>query len=263
MRKLGVREAFSRAAPYYDTYADVQRQAGLILADYLPEIAPCSILELGCATGSYTLSLLEAFPAAEILALDFSAALLAIAEKKLSGFPHIRFLCTEGDEFLRTSPRTFDLITANATLQWFANLPITIAHMAKRTAAGGVMLASLFGPRTFYELGAALAAVYGDHPPLPAALFPGKEALLAMLTPCYTGVELDERTVQRTYSSTLELLRHIRRTGTTGGRRQGQVFTPTRLHMLDDWFQHEYGGCTVTYQIFFIRARKRNLSDGQ
>ncbi len=257
MEKLGVREAFSRAAPYYDTYADVQRQAGHNLADYFPKIAPRSILELGCATGSYTLSLIEAFPAAEILALDFSAALLAIAEKKLSGFPHLRFLCSEGEEFLRTSSRTFDLITANATLQWFSNLPITLTRMAERTVADGVMLASLFGPRTFYELSAALAAVYGDPPPLPAALFPGKDALRSMLTPCYAGVEIDERTMQRTYSSTLELLRHIKRTGTTGGRRQGQVFTPSRLQRMDDWFQHEYGGCTVTYQIFFIRARKR------
>ncbi len=263
MGKLGVREAFSRAAPSYDTYADVQRQAGLNLADYFPEIAPRSILEIGCATGSFTLSLLEAFPAAEILAIDFSAALLAIAEKKLSGFPHIRFLCTDGEEFLRTTSRTFDLITANATLQWFSNLPITLARMAERTAASGVVLASLFGPRTFYELGAALAAVYGDPPPLPAALFPEKDALRAMLTPCYTEVELDEKTIQRTYSSTLELLRHIRNTGTTGGRRRGLVFTPSRLQRMDDWLQNEYGGCTVTYQIFFIRARKRGLSAGQ
>ncbi|MEB3887491.1 class I SAM-dependent methyltransferase [Lyngbya sp. CCY1209] len=54
------------------------RQAGIDAID----VRPRRILDLGCGTGSTTLLLKKAFPAAEVIGLDLSPEMLAVAETK-------------------------------------------------------------------------------------------------------------------------------------------------------------------------------------
>lgn len=60
-----------------------------------PKDAPLRILEVGCGTGSNLVRLARRFPQAEIVGIDLSADMLAIARKKLKPF-HGRVTTVQG-----------------------------------------------------------------------------------------------------------------------------------------------------------------------
>lgn len=69
-----------------DNYHRNMRQ---ILAQQYPDFRPSQILDVGCSTGLSTLKLHESFPAAEILALDLSAYMLAGMHLPRHDLPHM------------------------------------------------------------------------------------------------------------------------------------------------------------------------------
>ena len=77
------------------------------------EVKPKRILDLGCGTGSTTILLKEAFPDAEVIGLDLSPYMLAIANYKANQLNYnIRWLhgLAEKTDF---SDGSFDLVTAS------------------------------------------------------------------------------------------------------------------------------------------------------
>lgn len=127
MDKEKIKEGFSKVALTYDSYAQVQREAGQILIEKIKNKKFYNILEIGCGTGIYTLLLSEYFPDAKIFAIDFSPKMLQVASKKIKS-KNIKFLLLDGEnigEFLHKSfdsastKAGFDLITSNSVFQWF------------------------------------------------------------------------------------------------------------------------------------------------
>ena len=73
---------FSRSAPLYDRYANVQfRVADALLAELRG--ARESIFEIGCGTGHYTRLLRERYRTARLKACDISARMVEVAREKL------------------------------------------------------------------------------------------------------------------------------------------------------------------------------------
>jgi len=214
-----------------------------------------NILEIGCGTGHYTRQLAERWPAARLLALDFSPGMLALAKRQLTGLDRVSLVCADGEQFLADSASSFDLITSNACLQWFDDPSAAFGHIARRLAPDGLMACSLFGPRSLEELKMALATIIGHRFPLAAGAFPDLEIIRGWLARHFATWECTETIVPRQYASCLELLTHLKRTGTTGVQTP-PVFTRARLRRLDDWFTENRGGCRLSYQIFLIRARQ-------
>ena len=65
-----------RCAPRYD-------EMQMTMVDYVPnDLQPLRILDLGCGTGNLTLRVLEAFPEAEVVALDLSAEILDVCRRQ-------------------------------------------------------------------------------------------------------------------------------------------------------------------------------------
>lgn len=256
-RKQCIRRAFSRSAATYDAYADVQKEAAQRTALLLDGMEPGSVLEIGCATGSYTLQLANRFPASAIYGLDFAEPMLRVAAARLADNDHVHLLCADAERFLEDSTRSFDLITSNATLQWFSDLDRTFKSIARKLSDSGALVCSLFGPQTFVELRQALCLVNGHPVIMPVDGFPGKDKLLALLRQHYCRSELQEVFVVREYQSVRQFLRHLKHTGTSGPQRGTPVaMTPGRLRRMETWFLAAHGGCRVTYQLFFIRAWK-------
>lgn len=263
--KEEIRQGFSRAAATYDTQARLQKELAARLADdriLAPAGRPVRrVLEIGCGTGSYTLLLAGHFPAAAILALDFSPEMVQRARQRLGRRSNVEWICEDGERYLQQAAsgkrQQFDLITSNATLQWFADLPHTFGHMAALLPASGLLLCSLFGPRSLAELGQGLAAVLGRQPHLAAARFPTREELLDSLGTLFSEYEVEEQIFQYSYASAHELLRQIKRTGATGWHDSAPlVLSRSLLSRLNDWFVANHGGCQVGYQVFFLRCRK-------
>lgn len=150
--KARIRQSFERAAPTYDSAAEIQRlicsQLGAALA---PGFTPARLLDAGCGTG-YALGLLQSrFPDAHAVALDFSPAMLG----------QITTPCclVVGDlEQLPLSSQSVDLYWSSLALQW-CELPKALAEAHRVLSSSGQLAIASLGPRTFHELRQAFAEV--------------------------------------------------------------------------------------------------------
>ena len=256
--KQKIRQRFSRAAGTYDAHAEVQRELALRLLQELPD--GCgpegigAILEIGCGTGRFTALLADHYPKARIVALDFAEGMAQAARKRLEGKSNVSVLCEDGERFLAACPGFFDLICANSTLQWFDDLTAALRRIGQQLTGTGCFAGVLFGPRTFTELAQGLSEVFGQEVRLPPHGFPARERLEAMLGG-FSRFSVQEELRVKKYESLLDLLDHIRKTGTGGGHLPGAL-TRGRLRQLDGWFQATHGGYPATYQAFVVRGEK-------
>jgi len=251
-RKRAICRRFSKAAATYDEYALVQKESAARLATSLPEnFSAAAVLEIGCGTGTYTAKLAARFPQARLVALDFSQAMIKEASKKCLAHSSVSFLCEDGEQFLAANKHQFDLITSNATMQWFDDLPLAFSHVARSLAPGGIFHASLFGPSTLPELAAALTEVFAEPPALPAGKFPDRAEIRQLLRSSFGRVEIAEAVYRRNYLSLQDLFRHIRKTGTGGYHPSLPLLTRGRLKRLEEWFGN-HGGFELSYQVFFV-----------
>ncbi len=254
-KKRTIQGRFSAAAKTYDQHATVQKTAARMLTQFIPtDCNALNILEIGCGTGHYTRQLAARWPDARLLALDFSPDMLAQARQQLTGSDQVSLVCADGEKFLADNDGSFDLITSNACLQLFDAPQAAFGHMARLLAPDGFMACTLFGPRSLEELSAALETIMGHRFPLVAEAFPDLEAIRGWLTRYFPALTCTETIVTREYTSCLELLTHLKRTGTTGSQ-PTPLFTRARLARLDQWFVENFGACRISYQIFLILAR--------
>ena len=257
--KQRIRQRFSRAAGTYDAHAEVQKELALRLLQELPESSGAerleNILEIGCGTGRFTELLAQRYPESRITALDFAEGMAQLAGKRLEGKGNVSVFCEDGERFLAACPTTFDLICANSTLQWFDDLGAALRRIGRLLSDKGHFVGVLFGPRTFSELAQGLGEVFGQEVRLPPHGFPAGKDLEGMLGGIFPRCVVQEEIRVRNYGSLLDLLDHIRKTGTGGGQLPG-VLTRGRLRQLDGLFQATYGGYPATYQTFVVRGEK-------
>lgn len=149
--KARVRLSFERAAPTYDSAADVQRRICDRLLAGLPDIRVDRLLDAGCGTGYAQSLLLARFPAAQALALDLSPAML----------DRIAAPCCRlaGDlEHLPLADASLDLYWSSLAVQW-CELALALREARRTLKPGGRLALASLGPATFHELRHAFAGV--------------------------------------------------------------------------------------------------------
>jgi len=108
-----------------------------------------SILDAGCGDGGPSRLLLERHPSARMLCLDSSPEMLSAAEADpgLSGRALVNFACQSIEEHFApaaaTSGPLYDLIFANASLQYCDDVPDLAARMLARVRPGGTLALQL------------------------------------------------------------------------------------------------------------------------
>lgn len=158
-RKKAVRAAFDRAAASYDHAAAVQREccdrlAALALAH--PPLRPVSrTLDAGCGTGHAISWLHRQFPQAQLIALDFSPAMLMRARLQNGGQVHP--LCADL-EHIALGGSTIDLLWSSLAVQWCPPHPV-FGELARVLRPGGQACIATLGPRTLHELRTAFTAI--------------------------------------------------------------------------------------------------------
>ena len=252
-KKQTISRKFSRAAGTYDSFSHVQKQSAARLAETLSSLSPATILELGCGTGNYTGLLRQKYPSAELWAIDFSQAMVDHARRKLGEDTNLHFLCTDGEEFLASRKTSYDLITSNATLQWFDDLDSSFRHAAAILSAHGLFHISLFGPETLSELGMAFQEALQEKIDLPASFFASMTEIKNAAQKYFKEVRCEEQCITRQYDSLPDLLRHIQKTGAGGFQQSMPVLTKSRLATINDWFVAR-GGHVVNYQVIYLTA---------
>jgi len=255
---------FEAGASRYDAHAWAQRQSARDLlaftASSLPA-APCAggapvrrVLEPGCGTGLYTRMLLDAFPEAIVFGVDISEAMARAARRRI-GDPRARFVVADAEEI---SAGSYDLITSNATFQWFLSFPRTVARMASLLRGDGRLTFSFFGPGTYAELDEALRAAAAGRGELSGARvvatgFLGREEIAASLSSAFPRWNVVERRYHQEFPTLADLLRSIRYTGTWRGEaRPG--WSPGLLARVEDAYRERHGAIRATYHVLLCRG---------
>ncbi|MBU0479576.1 MAG: alpha/beta fold hydrolase [Proteobacteria bacterium] len=256
-RKASIHSKFCRAADTYDAHAIIQKEIAVRMGELLPAETPARILEIGCGTGNYTKILHTRYPEAEITALDFASDMLARARAKLPPGSSVRYLCRDAEIFLNESEERFDLITSNATMQWFDNLLQACRNIRSLLTSEGRILLSIFGPKSMQEMREGLGAILGRTAPLPSTWFPDHDTLATIFGPLCRDLEIREWQTTREYETLSDLLEHIRKTGTSGWHPGRPLLTRSRMTELESWFVGKYGNCRTTYQVFQISGKRK------
>ncbi|MCE3249462.1 MAG: trans-aconitate methyltransferase, partial [Geminicoccaceae bacterium] len=108
----------------------------------VPLAAPARIADLGCGPGNSTALLVQRWPAAEVLGIDSSAAMLAKAEA--SGLEAGWRKC---DLAAWTPDAPYDLLFSNAALHWLPDHARLLPRLLGHLRPGGVLAVQM--PRNF------------------------------------------------------------------------------------------------------------------
>ena len=124
----------SWSAQQYVAFEDERTRPVRDLLAALPPIDAHSLIDLGCGPGNSTEVLAARYPQADISGIDSSSDMIAAARRRL---PHVNFAVADLQEWQGTGP--YDVILANAVLQWVAHHEALLPALIAKLAPGGAL----------------------------------------------------------------------------------------------------------------------------
>ncbi len=118
----------------YLRFADERLRPALDLLAQVPLESPQRVVDLGCGAGNVTTILKRRFPAAEVIGVDGSAAML---EKARAVAPDCRFVQADMAAWEPEAPPS--LIYSNAALHWLGGHDRLFPRLLSLLAPGGVL----------------------------------------------------------------------------------------------------------------------------
>lgn len=134
---MDIQEGYNNWAEQYDSNANKTRDLEAVaLKNALAEYRFERCLELGCGTGKNSTFLVEI--AAELVAVDFSEAMLAKAKAKIQA-DNIQFIQADISQPWDFVDGTFDLVSFSLVLEHFEHLPKIFEKAAAVTNTGSLV----------------------------------------------------------------------------------------------------------------------------
>jgi malonyl-CoA O-methyltransferase len=209
--RRAARRRFERAAA---TYAGASRLEAEVAArmlerlDYV-KLAPRRVLDAG--SGPPRRALGKRYPAAEVVAIDFSLGMLRSARSWLRFLRKDLSVCGELER-LPLADASVDLAWSNMALHWVADPLAALREIERVLAPGGLLMFSSLGPDTLKELRAAAGA--GRVHAFPDMHDLGDMLLAAGLADPVMDMEM----LTLAYPSADGLLKDLRESGQTSAR---------------------------------------------
>jgi len=122
----------SWSAAQYSSFETERTRPVRDLVHAVPTTEAQRAIDLGCGPGNSTEVLAARFPAAEVSGLDLSPDMIAAARQRL---PALRFDLGGIDTW--DPPDRFDVILANAVLQWVPHHETLLPNLMRKVAPGG------------------------------------------------------------------------------------------------------------------------------
>ena len=122
------------SAKQYTTFEEERTRPVRDLLSALPAIEAQSVVDLGCGPGNSTEVLAARFPNAAVLGLDSSPDMIAAARRRL---PQAQFALIGVEDW--KDPGPFDVILANALLQWVPDHATLLPALVAKLEAGGAL----------------------------------------------------------------------------------------------------------------------------
>lgn len=141
---MSISKAYDSWAEQYDNNINKTRDLDKIATiKTLSEYCFDHILELGCGTGKNTEWLLQ--KATDIVAIDFSEAMLNVAKSKINN-SIVSFAQSDIKESWPVEDASLDLITCNLILEHIEDLTPIFAQAYHKLRKGGIFFVSEFHP---------------------------------------------------------------------------------------------------------------------
>ena len=223
-----------------DTY-DLQASAQLRAAGLLAQMAQAAhtrphprMLEIGQGTGLFTRIYAPLLDPESIDFVDiYPTPIIGACATE-------RYHVGDAETFIESGGRSYDMIVSASTIQWFRNLPGFIESAARRLTPGGSLVCSTFLPGTL--------DIFDSFRPSPM-LYLSKTEILNALNSNFGEVESITDSVELTFDSAKDALRHLRQTGVGGAfGRFGS------LRQLVSSLEADHDRITLRFNILCFRA---------
>ncbi len=261
MTKSRLRHHFDRAAPRYDHYAGVQREVASRLLERLEWVRtnPKRVMDLGAGTGEACAGLQKHYPEAQIIAADFSPAMLREAQR----LERASQLVASDALALPFAAESMDLVFSSSTLQWCDPLAQALQEIRRVLRAGGLLMFATYGPDTLSELRQAQQAIgleggvndFIDMHPIGDLL----------LEQGYQDPVLDTERLDVSYSSVRDLAQELKGIGSSRMEQKTDLPALRRFwSALEKAYpRHDDGRIHATYEIIYgyALAPSENLSE--
>ncbi len=258
--KKKVAQSFGRAAPTYDSVAQLQRDVGKQLLQYLPvDVAEAArVVDLGSGTGFFTRQLASRFDPACILGVDIAEGMLQFSRTQ-SPAHSISWLCGDA-EHLPLASNSVDLFFSSLAIQWCSDLPQLLRELARVLKPGASMHIATLGPNTLHELKSAWKQVddyvHVNH------FYPQDELRLAAVA---ADLAIEHFAVEQRvmfFERLTELTRELKALGAhniNSGKPEGLTGRSriAAFKLAYEQFRDERG-LPATYEVFYLSVRKKN-----
>ncbi len=257
--KTVIRERFSKAAGFYDRYADHHR----IIAERLMDFAPRSlladpVLEIGCGTGILTGKLVEYYPDSRLTALDISPTMIRCCQSKLNRSKNVSFLVADAEVYCRQANR-FSLVVSSCSLQWFHDRQRFIDSVYSILPSGGSCLMAIPVKGMLRELEESFVSGTGKTM---RQLDLGNE-IEWINRFRNSGMDISLSAVENvacSYENPLEVLKAIRGIGAGIEQNSALFNTGDMRRMMKYYLKHfsidSNGAVSSTYRVLYVLGRK-------
>ena len=232
--KNTVRKFFNRAANGYDNAAILYQEVQNRLLERLQYMRhqPNTVIDVGCGTGKGVRGLQQAYPGAQVVAVDIAEAMLRQARSNYRWLSRKRAVVADMEQ-LPFAPNSFDLVFSSLALPWCNDLNRALQEFARVMRPGGLLLFSSFGPATLRELALAWQAI--DSHPHVHRFIDMHDVGDAMMTAGFAQPVVDAEVLRLEYRDFRGLLDDLRCSGAGNadlGRRRG-LTTASQLRELE------------------------------
>jgi len=234
---MKVVKEFSRYAHEYNRYNLIQKAVAQKMCALLERKHYDKVLDLGAGDGAiYENLLAQNISVSNFVALDFSQEMLAIHPTD----SNIKKLCldfNENDFSSLFKPNEFELIVSSSALQWSSNL----SHVLKEISPlANEFFFSFFTANTFKTLHRVLGVV--------SPILKREDIVDALDN--YFEYELEVVEYKMEFESVHEMLRYIKHSGVSGGKKQ---LSYKQIKNLISIYPLDY----LEFEVMFVKVSKK------
>lgn len=251
--KRAVGNRFHRAEKTYDANATHQHKVidhAMELVSGLSLTPGGKLLEIGCGTGLLTEPALRDLSPAEATLIDLHITPQAkeIASQARHNNIKVNIVEADAESAMSSMPEgSLDIVLTASTLQWFNSARAFFKQLARVMRHGATAVITTYGPDTMSEIHDTLGT--GNN-------FPSLEALVkAVNADDLEIIHKDEIHDTLSFTSPLEVLRHVSRTGVNGTETAGS--TAAAMKIMRDYPTAPDGSSSVTYHPIYLILRRK------
>ena len=235
----------------------------------LVKIVPQRVLDAGCGAGPDLGTLQKTYPAAQIVGIDASPAMLAGAKSPAPAMRSLNQMLSRlmpakagvdllcGDfGTLPFGQNSIDLVWSNLALHWHPQPDRVFAEWRRVLRVDGLLMFSNFGPDTFKELRTAFAAL--DETPHTLPFVDMHDFGDQLVEAGFSTPVMDAERITVTYSTVAALLADVRAIGGNplATRRRGLIGRAAWRRMLDalEAMRGADGKIGLTFEVIYGHA---------